>query len=195
MAINIILSIALAATSHVPHRYKPARTSFHGTTLSVMLHPPKHMKQKKLTRAQRERALALTMYGECRGCTPRQMLAVGFVAMNRVRTGKARYGDYHVEDVVWARKQFSCWNRNDPNRKLLGQIGRLKPGTRSMMMWKVAKSFSRALIAGKAGRDITHGATLYHTAAMGKPYWAKKDCYKVARIGAHIFYRPAKARA
>jgi len=68
--------------------------------------------------------LAKTIYGEARGESIETMFAVGWVIRNRLHV--KRYGDTY-KDVVLQPKQFSCWNKGNPNyRKIKGMIkGRL----------------------------------------------------------------------
>lgn len=65
--------------------------------------------------------LAKTIYGEARGESVETMLAVGWVIRNRLYSG--HYGGTY-KDVVLQPKQFSCWNKNDPNYKVIK--GRIK---------------------------------------------------------------------
>jgi hypothetical protein len=61
--------------------------------------------------------LALTIYGESRGESIEGQIAVGCVIRNRVMGEKKNYRDICLEN-----KQFSCWNRDDPNYIVLGNI-------------------------------------------------------------------------
>lgn len=200
MSVKHVIAAILHAIT--PHHHAP-RTAFYGNSLSIMLHVPKHYHVSKLTVAQRERALALTMYGEARSLGPSGMRAVGFVILNRVRAGQAKFGDYHINNVVWARKQFSCWNGRDPNRTLLGHIGRTHDKL-DRLRWVQAKQIAHRLIGETAGRDPTNGATLYHTRSI-KPFWVASVRHtamigrrvfsktiitrQTAVIGSHVFYK------
>ena len=71
-------------------------------------------------------ALARTVFGEARGECLSGQEAVASVILNRVafsgRRGGYWWGNtvYEVCHKPW---QFSCWNQNDPNRRLLEQNG------------------------------------------------------------------------
>ncbi len=54
-----------------------------------------------------------------------------------------------------------------------------------------AKSVAMAALSG-APRDLTGGATYFHTPAV-RPSWSRKFT-RTARIGSHIFYRPGGAQ-
>ena len=119
--------------------------------------------------------MARTIYGEARGEGVRGMQAVANVIMNRVRAG-GWYGA-SVKDVVLKPYQFSCWNENDPNRKIILNATAEQLAT--------ARSIADKAIAGELP-DITGGATNYHAKSVN-PYWAA-SMTKTATIGNHIFY-------
>jgi spore germination cell wall hydrolase CwlJ-like protein len=124
--------------------------------------------------------VARTVFGEARGEPTQGKEAVASVILNRSRSG--RYPS-NIADVCLQAFQFSCWNKNDPNRpKMLA----LKP--------KSDKDFDECLAA--ADRvirglvpDRTDGALHYHTKAV-KPKWvaASPKARVSAIIGNHIFY-------
>lgn len=137
------------------------------------------MIRKELTDENREIDLmARTIYGEARGEGGTGMQAVANVIMNRVNAGKW-YGRT-VEDVVLKPYQFSCWNENDPNRKVIRDI------TTSNSVFANAKNISKQAYLGLLP-DITGGATNYHAAGI-RPAWAA-SMTKTAVIGNHIFYK------
>ena len=124
--------------------------------------------------------LARTLWGEARGEGVDGMMAVACVIANRVRRpswwGAGWIG---VCQKPW---QFSCWNRNDPNREKLLTVG---PDD---------AQFSQALtIAAQAVDnrlpDITGGATHYHARSV-LPAW-QKHMQHTASIGRHEFYKEA----
>jgi len=124
--------------------------------------------------------MARTLFGEARGEPTQGKEAVASVILNRSRSG--RYPS-NIADVCLQSFQFSCWNKNDPNRpKMLA----LKP--------KSDKNFDECLAA--ADRvirglvpDRTDGALHYHTKSV-KPKWvaASPKARISAIIGNHIFY-------
>lgn len=121
--------------------------------------------------------LARTAWGEARGDGTQGMQAVINVVMNRVERG-AWYGE-NVIDVCKKPKQFSCWNKSDPNYKKMLAI------TQSDSQFKQAVQLATLAIDGRLP-DITDGATNYHAKSVN-PYWAK-SMTKTATIGNHIFY-------
>jgi hypothetical protein len=87
--------------------------------------------------------------------------------------------------------QFSCWNANDPNRKMLESIPefgdwRRFPGFTNAK--EIAREFvDPPSVPDTPWPDITNRADHYHTVSVS-PDWA--DGRKpVSRIGTHIFYR------
>jgi spore germination cell wall hydrolase CwlJ-like protein len=124
--------------------------------------------------------LAKTIYGEARGefyrFGPASLIAVANVAVNRKEKGFSE----SVHDVCLAPYQFSCWNRNDPNRPL---IVAMKYGACPIFdkCWETAEN----VLSGK-WPDLTDGCDHYHERSL-KPYWATYR--KPKRIfGRHFFY-------
>ncbi|MBM3534868.1 MAG: cell wall hydrolase [Alphaproteobacteria bacterium] len=136
--------------------------------------------------------LARTIYGEARGEATAGMEAVASVIMNRAREAKATlarhpglarhplYGDGSPALACVAKLQFSCWNKNDPNREKLLAVD------------EDDKTFVRALaiaekaIAGEL-EDRTGGANHYHAKNV-QPGWAEMS-KRTAEIGWHVFYK------
>ena len=70
--------------------------------------------------------MARTIYGEVRGEAYQGKIAVGWVIMNRVAFAQARDGYWWgstIREVCLKPWQFSCWNANDPNRKVIESVG------------------------------------------------------------------------
>ena len=125
--------------------------------------------------------VACTIYGEARGESFIGKMAVGFVILNRAKKRGTTPGSEAIRPY-----QFSCWNKDDPNCKLI-----TNPNDISGKEWR--ECFRAALqvlggfdLVGCKVDDLTKGATHYHTQSI-KPYWAqgKEPCYVV---GNHIFY-------
>jgi spore germination cell wall hydrolase CwlJ-like protein len=98
--------------------------------------------------------------------------------LNRVDAG-SWYGA-SIKDVVLKPWQFSCWNANDPNRKVIEGL------TAQQLAANGSLGIARQLIAGILP-DITGGATHYHAKSI-KPSWAAK-MQRTVTIGNHIFYK------
>jgi spore germination cell wall hydrolase CwlJ-like protein len=130
--------------------------------------------------------MALTMWGEARGQGEEGMRAVGHVIANR---WKAKSHGTFVTDTVSAAWQFSCWNKNDPNRALMLAIDTLKPGSAGHRNWLLAKRLAAEILAGRS-EDPTGGALFYHTTAV-QPAWSR-GVTPVRQIGNHLFFLTAR---
>lgn len=124
--------------------------------------------------------LARTLYGEARGEPTAGIEAVANVVLNRVKSN--RYPNT-VAKVCLQRLQFSCWNDNDPNRKI---IEKLKPGDNPVFDAILAIA-TRALLGGLP--SLVVGALHYHAKGI-KPNWVKNSpgATLIATIGSHLFW-------
>lgn len=126
--------------------------------------------------------LAKTVFGEARGETVAGQEAVASVILNRVafsqKRGRYWWGNT-IAEVCQKPKQFSCWNLDDPNYKLLLRVNEENYG------YCICKRIAMRAIAGLLA-DVTSGATHYHTRNV-RPKWSigKIPCFE---IGNHIFY-------
>ena len=113
--------------------------------------------------------LAKTIYGEARGENVETMLAVGWVIRNRL-TAK-RYGDTY-KDVVLQRKQFSCWNENDPNYKVI-------KGTIKGRLWEVCIGVAIVVMQSAEKYNPIVGVRHYYDRSLDNnpPYWAEAGEY------------------
>jgi spore germination cell wall hydrolase CwlJ-like protein len=126
--------------------------------------------------------MARTIYGEARGeKSDNALKAIAHVILNRT-TDKEKKWDSCPIKVSQQKYQFSCWNRNDPNYKLITKV--------TLKNKNFRRAYMAALQAIKT-KDITNGANHYHSVFMKrKPRWAKsKKMIALARIGNHKFYR------
>jgi N-acetylmuramoyl-L-alanine amidase len=129
--------------------------------------------------------MALTMWGEARNQGEEGMRAVGHVIANR---RAARTHGTFVTDTVSAAWQFSCWNKNDPNRAMMLAIDDLPEGGAAHRQWVAAKRIAAEVLAGRS-TDPTGGALFYHTTAV-QPAWSR-GVTPVTQIGDHLFFRTA----
>lgn len=126
--------------------------------------------------------LARTIYGEARGESLSGQEAIASVVLNRVKfannKGKYWWGNT-ITTVCKCPWQFSCWNANDPNYKIL--IGDLQ----SDKFFQICRRIALRAIGGVL-QDKTCGATHYHLRSL-RPKWSigKIPC---TEIGNHIFY-------
>ena len=110
--------------------------------------------------------LAKTIYGEARGENIETMFSVGWVIRNRLKSG--RHGNTY-KDVVLQPKQFSCWNKNDPNYKIIkGKIkGRL---------WEVCIGVAIVVMQSAEKHNPVMGVRHYYDKSLDSnpPYWAEE---------------------
>ncbi len=123
------------------------------------------------------RCLSEALYHEARGENTKGLFAVGEVILNRVDSAAYPNSVCAVVHQGTGRKyacQFTwtCDGRSDAinNRSAFNRVG------------KVAK-----LLLDGAPRELTAGATHYHTTAVS-PSWARRFP-QTAKYGVHIFYR------
>lgn len=127
------------------------------------------------------RLLAATAWGEARSEGEGGMRAVAHVMVNRI-------GDRFGEDlatVILSPKQFSVWNRGDPNRRTVINLARDPSSVATDPEWAVADRVAREVLSGQS-IDPTDGALFYHTRAV-RPRWARVGVGRQV-IGQHIFY-------
>jgi murein DD-endopeptidase MepM/ murein hydrolase activator NlpD len=125
--------------------------------------------------------LARTIYGEARGEIPAGRAAVAHVVMNRLRI---RFrGDDTVTKVCRSRLQFSCWNLNDPNRRIIEGI---RPGANKVFdqCCETADQVMKGQLA-----DNTDTATHYYSVEIPRPNWARPPAIQTTRIGTHAFFK------
>lgn len=128
--------------------------------------------------------LARTLYGEARGEFQKTdgglaaLIAVGNVIMNRVKHPTCFQRT--VQEVCQHPFQFSCWNANDPNARIVRDV------TDKNALFKECLRVAQNVMDG-TWPDLTQGCDHYHTIHVA-PYWSrgKKPKYKVGR---HIFFK------
>lgn len=127
--------------------------------------------------------MAKTIYGEVRGeylnknGGLKALEAVGHVIMNR-SVGTSR----SISSVCLRPWQFSCWNKADPNRKIIENITMDDP------IYRICFVVAKRIICGEL-EDITRGANHYYSSALAiPPYWAKGK-KPTLKIGKHIFFK------
>lgn len=130
-----------------------------------------------VTWGELERAVD-TLYGEARGESRAGQVAVAWVIVNRAC--HPRWWGKTLGEVVVKPKQFSCWNRDDPNRKAILAASPGDPDLRACL---------RVFLDVLDGRepDPTGGADHYCVKSL-TPLWAE-NVHPTAIIGNHKFYR------
>lgn len=130
--------------------------------------------------------LARTLWGEARNQGSGGMRAVAHVVINRVR--QPGWWGKTVAGVCRKARQFSCWNKGDPNRAKLERVTMRDPHFRLCL---------RAAAEALAGlsKDPTGGATHFMTKARHREGWPKswgKPKKPCAAIGDHLFFKGIK---
>ena len=110
--------------------------------------------------------LAKTIYGEVRGESIETMFSVGWVIRNRLKSG--RHGNTY-KDVVLQPKQFSCWNKNDPNYRVIKGVIRGR-------LWEVCIGVAIVVMQSTEKRNPVMGVRHYYDKSMDSnpPYWAEE---------------------
>lgn len=127
------------------------------------------------------RLLAATAWGEARSEGEAGMRAVAHVMVNRIGD---RFGE-NLATVILSPKQFSVWNRGDPNRRAVMNLARDPSSVATDPEWIVADRVAREVLSGQS-IDPTDGALFYHTRAV-RPRWARVGEGRQV-IGQHVFY-------
>ena len=132
--------------------------------------------------------LAATIYGESRGESLLGKQAVASVVMNRAAYAAEHsypeFGDGSVCSACLAPWQFSCWDKNDPNRAEILQLDFNAPSTELAECLKVAHNVINGSLP-----DPTRGCLFYKTTLLPWPKeWGKQVPADVV-IGHHSFYK------
>jgi spore germination cell wall hydrolase CwlJ-like protein len=138
------------------------------------------------TKMTDEHILALTIWGEARNHGVDGMRAIAHVIMNRLVANRPSLGGDTLKGVVTKRKQFSCWNPNDPNHAAMLDIDNLDEGSPDYEAWQEAKKIAHDVLSGK-DRDPTNKALYYHTTGV-HPAWAT-GIKAIGQYANHLFYR------
>lgn len=128
--------------------------------------------------------LALNVYFEANGESQEGMAAVAHVTLNR-----ARAADKPVCDIVAEEFQFSWANGGGIIRTQDGWY--LSPSLRARinrdsLLWKNVHGIALAAFYTK---DLTNGATHFHTPEVNPTWNRRPDIKFIRRIGNHLFYR------
>lgn len=147
----------------------------------------KHLHHIRDNVAKEHFMLAATIWAEARGEGYEGMRAVGYVIANRMKNNFRTDGT--IEGTVKWPKQFSCWNKQDPNRvKMTEEYLENAKGT-ELYQWETAKQIAADIMRNGTRNDITNSSLFYH-AEYVSPDWASNDNKSVV-IGQHIFYQKA----
>lgn len=129
--------------------------------------------------------LARTIYGEARSETRKGMEAVADVVMNRVRR---KFFGKSVEGVCRFPEQFSCWNRTDPNFRII----RDKKPSLGDRVFDMCFEIAGHAVQQTAPLHVTPATLHYHAASIAKPSWVRNSPSPPLKVtlreGGHIFY-------
>ena len=128
--------------------------------------------------------LARTIYGEARGESDQGKAAVAWTVINRVNFAQNRGGYWwgnSIRRVCLKPWQYSCWNRNDPNRNVILNV------TASNSIFARCLEIAEDVIARRSSTPVD-GATHYYADYISPPSWAHSGTF-VIKIGVHLFYK------
>lgn len=124
-----------------------------------------------------EQIAARTLWAEARGEPMDGIRAVAHTFWNRVRDGRKFLGNGTLASVCLLRKQFSCWNHDDPQRDRM-----------AVLSDEDVKPFLDVVQKAQYGVDPTGGALYYFSDSMREPpSWAAKMKF-LCKIGHHSFF-------
>jgi N-acetylmuramoyl-L-alanine amidase len=129
--------------------------------------------------------LARTLYGEARGEYFLQtggissLIAVGNVVVNRVK--RKKWFGSTIREVCLKPYQFSCWNENDLNYKVVKSVDSKDP------VFEICLNVSEKLCQGN-WPDLTQNADHYFSTSLKEaPKWAFGRKHTL-QIGRHLFF-------
>lgn len=134
-------------------------------------------RQPAATGGKEWNCLSEALYFEARGETVKGLFAVAEVILNRVESGRFPDSVCGVVTQGTGRK-FAC--------QFTYTCDGLPETVHEPRSWDRVAKVARLMLDG-APRELTEGATHYHTTAV-RPAWARVYT-KVATIGDHMFYR------
>jgi peptidoglycan hydrolase-like protein with peptidoglycan-binding domain len=128
--------------------------------------------------------LARTIFGEARGEPDQGKIGVAYTVINRVSIAQSRGGYWWgntIREVCLKPFQYSCWNRNDPNRAIILAV---RPGERV---------FDRCLVIARqvierAISNPVDRSTHYYATYIPAPNWTRGATFFV-QLGIHKFYK------
>ncbi len=173
-ALAVVPSAQLAALTAPP----PAQTRNIQTRTGAISYDPAYLASVPPASGGADwECLAEALYFEARGENIRGLFAVGEVVLNRVDSGKFPGSVCAVVNQGTGQRYqcqftYTCDGNSDAIHELAA--------------WRRVGKVARLLLDG-APRDLTNGATYYHTRGVN-PSWARRFD-RTASIGAHYFYR------
>lgn len=137
---------------------------------------------------------ACALCGEARGDGRPGMEAVAQVVMNRVNHRNGHFGS-SAKEVLLRPWQFSCFNRNDPNRAKMLDMWHADPASYALAEAIVSEALGGALsdTVGPATHYCTLNLWGRDDADKGRAAWHSKQeieaghTKETARIGGHVY--------
>lgn len=130
--------------------------------------------------------LARTIYGEARGLFCKRdgglasLISVANVVINRLKANT--WFGRTLSDVCLKPFQFSCWNRNDPNRSVIEKV------TLDSPLFALCVDVATHVALGK-WPDLTKGSDHYYANWLKPaPKWSLGHS-PLVHISDHIFFR------
>lgn len=133
--------------------------------------------EKTISQGNDTIVITQTILGEARGESYEAMKAVAAVIKVRAKERRLTYRQVCLQPF-----QFSCWNKNDPNRKKLKS---LLQHPRAGWAWHIASNIDTL------DTSMVRGANHYMTERLwkrGTVKWAKGK-RPVAKHGCHVFFK------
>ena len=150
-------------------------------------------------RLNEDQALTFTLYGEARGGTIEERIAVGCAIRNRVLEHRKAWGDTYTS-VCFAHAQFPCWYpwaSQENHDHLLGIVTTFLKGgpvpwsSTERALYTECCWITSGILSGFI-LDRVQGATHYYAPALiaeGKapPWTVGAEC--VTQVGKHLFFK------
>lgn len=127
-------------------------------------------------------AAVRTVYGEARGEPFEGQVAIAWVIRNRAEWQPPSWWGHTVEAVYYHPQQFSCFNHDDPNRKLIDALS-----SANLVYASIENGVVKPVMAGVV-LDPTEGASHYFNPKLALPKWIEGRQPTVT-IGGHVFFR------
>lgn len=127
-----------------------------------------------------------TVFGEARGETFTGKVAVAWVIRNRFETRHRRCNS--IAAVCMSPMQFSCWDKKDPNLRMLIDLDIPKYVGFERQSLDECVEACLDVLNDRRMQDPTQGSRHYCTRAVHSTTSWAKDKTPVARIGNHVFF-------
>ncbi|MBU2104265.1 MAG: cell wall hydrolase [Nanoarchaeota archaeon] len=127
--------------------------------------------------------LARMIFGEGRGVSYSEKVAIGLTPLNRVSDNK-RYTGRNIKEAILLPLQYSCFNQNDKNFEIIKEPFIYEP-----KKWVECLDISRKILDGMYNQ-YNFGQTHFHKKGVNPlPDWASNMKERLDSTGfAHQFY-------